>query len=90
MAIIGDFGSAPDHQQQGYRGQGYVVHGTEEEVLNVFRTVDVVLVKGAALLASNNEFEFYPMFRVQDLNGHRYEASLNLMVGENQQTTTKI
>jgi len=67
MAIIGEFGSAPDHQQQGYRGQGYVVHGTEEDVLKVFRASDVVLVKGAVLTGTAGQFEFYPMFRTLDI-----------------------
>lgn len=62
MAIIGDAGSAPDYQKQGYRGLGFVVHGTEEEVLKVFRVSDVVLVKGAAV--AGTECEFYPMFRI--------------------------
>lgn len=64
MAIIGDFGSAPDYQKQGYRGQGYVVHGTEAEVLKIFRANDVVLVKGAAVVGTEAEHEFYPMLRV--------------------------
>lgn len=62
MAIVGEYGSAPDYQQQGYKGQGFVVHGTEEEVLSVFRTSDVVLVKGAPLSGTDGQHEFYPMF----------------------------
>ena len=64
MAIIGEAGSAPDYQKQGYRGQGFVVHGTEEEVLKVFRVSDVVLVKGAAVAGTEAECEFYPMLRI--------------------------
>lgn len=62
MAIIGNFGSAPDFSSMGYQSFGITVRGTEEDVLRMFHSGDVVLVSGGQI---NNgpEWEFYPMVR---------------------------
>ena len=84
MAIIGEFGSAPDFGKVGYKGQGYVVFGTEAQLLNVFRAVDVVLVRGALMAGTDDEYEFYPMYKTKDaasektcIGGHIQSIRIN-------------
>lgn len=61
MAIIGEFGSAPDYAAKGYQGSGLTVTGTDAEMLERFTGQDAVLVKGAAVSGSADSFEYYPM-----------------------------
>jgi hypothetical protein len=63
MAVIVEFGTAPEQAKKGYKGLGIYVKGTDREVLKVFGGgADIVLVRGASFYGVD-EHEFYPMLR---------------------------
>lgn len=57
MATIHEFGTAPLQAKDGYRIIG-LQHGTDEELLAMFKDNDVRLVRGPSLHGRPGEFEF--------------------------------
>lgn len=55
--IICGFGTAPEQALEGYRLSGTVV-GTEEEVLDLYKSQDVRLVRGASIAGAPDKSEF--------------------------------
>ena len=57
MAKIFDYGDAPVAKKMGYK-LTKVIYGNEKNFLEVYADMDVILVRGAYIYGSNEEFEF--------------------------------
>jgi hypothetical protein len=58
MAILCEFGTAPEQKKEGFKGIG-TVRGTDEQVLEQFFSDDVRLVRGGKF--PNGDYEFFVM-----------------------------
>lgn len=58
MALICEFGTAPDQAAEGYTNMLGVVHGTDDQVARRYARQDVRLVRGAAIFGQPGAYEF--------------------------------
>lgn len=60
MAVICEFGTAPEQARDGYKIVG-LVYGTDEELLAEYSSLDVRFVRGAAVHGQPGVWEFAAM-----------------------------
>lgn len=60
MAIICEFGTAPEHANDGYR-MACVITGSDTQVLGDYKDQDVRLVRGALVFGTEGVYEFAVM-----------------------------
>lgn len=74
MAVICEFGTAPEQARDGYKIVG-LVYGTDEELLAEYSSLDVRFVRGAAVHGQPGVWEFaamHPPKSVQVKHWHAY------------------
>jgi hypothetical protein len=66
MAVICDFGTAPEQAKDGYKNVG-LVYGTDEELLAEYSGLDVRFVRGAAVHGQPGVWEFAAMHPLKSM-----------------------